>query len=258
VSVGIVGLGGLGVMGIKLAKALGASVTAISRGGSKRTFALGELGCDAYVAMDSADDVKAHAKTLDLILSTVSDIHDATSYLGLLANSGSLVNLGLVTEPHSVKQLPLIFQRLSFAGSVIGGIANTQEVVDLCAAKGIYPVVEVVPVWDINRVYEMLDCGNDSGVRFVLDLQGTLNPRAFDKCTAPPPEFVSVGAVANGRSPKKASSPAKAALLRQSTQTLAKTRNEKPPSSELKSYPVLAAAAAVGALVALAATKLKS
>jgi uncharacterized zinc-type alcohol dehydrogenase-like protein len=191
--VGIMGLGGLGTMGVKLAKALGCHVTVISRAESKRKYAM-SIGADNYIAAADATQMAAAAKSLDLILDTISASHPVASYLSLLDINGSIIVLGICTEPFAVPQLPLIFGRNGIHGSVIGGIASTQEVVDLCAAKNIYPETKVVPVTDLNVVYEALSSGNDSGIRYVLDIANTLNDGAFAACAdLPPPKFASHG-----------------------------------------------------------------
>mmetsp|Transcript_6425 Transcript_6425/g.16463 ORF Transcript_6425/g.16463 Transcript_6425/m.16463 type:complete len:420 (+) Transcript_6425:67-1326(+) len=188
--IAIAGLGGLGMMGIKLAKALGCEVTVISRSSAKKDYALKTLGADRYIALDDAAALAAATKSLDLILDTVSADHDVMSYIPLLDVSGQHVCLGLCTKPHSVPQLPLIFNRVGVHGSVIGGIKNTQEVVDLCAAKGIYPEIKVVPVKELNSVFEKLSASNDAGIRYVLDIGKTLTEEAFGVCAEmDPPDF---------------------------------------------------------------------
>jgi len=130
-TVGIVGIGGLGTMGIKLAKAMGHKVVAISHSASKEAMAK-EKGADVFICSTNEESVKANAGTCDLILNTVSAEHDINIYLSLVANSGQLCQLGLVTKPHSISQLPLIFARKAVTGSLIGGIAATQECVEFC------------------------------------------------------------------------------------------------------------------------------
>lgn len=184
--VGILGLGGLGTMGVKLAKALGCHVTVISRAESKRAYAL-SIGADAYIAASDPEQLAKASKSLDLILDTISANHPVMTYLPLLDVSGTVVVLGLCTQPHDVPQLPLIFGRTGIHGSVIGGIRSTQEVVDLCAAQNIFPETKVVPVSEINRVFEELAKGNDTGLRYVLDVGNTLNASAFEACADVPP-----------------------------------------------------------------------
>lgn len=179
--VGIAGLGGLGTMGVKLAKALGCVVTVISRSESKRAYAT-SIGADSYVAMSDAAQLAKATKSLDLILDTISADHAVMPYLSMLDVSGSVIVLGLCTEPHAVPQLPLLFNRVGIHGSIIGGIRATQEVVDLCAAKKIYPETKLVPVSELNRVFEELAKGNDTGLRYVLDIGNTLNQGAFAAC----------------------------------------------------------------------------
>lgn len=177
--------------------------------------------------------------------------------LDLLATSGSLVNLGLVPDPHPINQMDLIANRLSFSGSIIGGIKNTQEVVDLCAAKGIYPKVEVVPVSQIHWVFEQLDSGNDGGVRYVLDLKNTLNESALAAGSAPPPEFVSIGAIGHGCAPKKASTPAKDKILQANiAKVKAMKKKHSTGAKDSSTATKLVVAAAAGSLVTVLLMKL--
>lgn len=210
--VGVAGIGGLGVMGIKLAKALGCHVTAISRSERKRQIAM-DAGADAFVATAEPKQMAGANKSLDLLLNTIAANHDVNTYLPLLAVSGTLVAIGLVPEPWSIYSASLLFGRTGVHGSVIGGIKNTQEVVDLCAASSIYPDIKVVPAkevcwdrrppsppraqlaasvpWQVNRVFELLDRSNEAGVRYVLDIGQTLTEATFGAvAAADPPEFV--------------------------------------------------------------------
>jgi len=186
--VGIVGLGGLGMMGVQIAKAMGAVVTVISRSKAKEAHAKG-LGADSFIAMADEDSVTGGLKTLDLILNTIAVPHAVAAYLGFLDTDGTIVQLGVVGAPHEICQLPLVFGRNAIAGSVIGGIKNTQEVMDLCAKSKIYPKVEVIPVAKINDVFTKLASGNDAGIRYVIDIGNTLTEAAFTECTAPPPDL---------------------------------------------------------------------
>jgi len=131
-SIGIIGVGGLGTMGIKLAKALGHRVVAISTSANKEAMAK-EKGADAFVVSTDNGSMAAEAGKIDLIINTVSAKHELAHYLSLLRTNGTLVQLGLVPEPHTLSQLPLVFQRKSVGGSLIGGIKNTEEVLEFCA-----------------------------------------------------------------------------------------------------------------------------
>jgi len=108
----------------------------------------------------------------------------------LLAPSGRIILIGVTTKPLELDKMPMVFLRQGVQGSLIGGIKNTQEVVDLCASKGIYPEVKVVPVQKLNWVMEKLHASNDSGVRYVLELKESLCTEAFQKAGyIPPPDF---------------------------------------------------------------------
>lgn len=185
--VGIVGIGGLGHMGVKLAKALGCSVTAVSRSEAKRAFAE-QLGADRYVSLSSPEQLAGASKSLDLILNTICKPHDIAPLMALLDVSGTLVQLGLFARPPALPHIPMMFGRTSVAGSLIGGIRAQQEVIEFCAERKIYPEVEVRPVSDLGDIFEKLDQGNDSGLRYVLDI-ATLTDGAFQACEAPPPKF---------------------------------------------------------------------
>jgi len=184
--VGIVGLGGLGVMGIKLAKALGCKVTAISRSKGKEQLAL-ECGALNFVASADLAAMSAAEKSLDLILSTIPAAHDWSMYQPLLVQGGVQVLLGAHSGTGAATYAAKLQSAPSVISSVIGGVTNTQEVIDICARAGIYPEIEVVPVQKLSEVYTALDASNDSGKRYVLDLGASLNEQAFATCNAPPP-----------------------------------------------------------------------
>lgn len=141
--VGIIGLGGLGTMGVKIAKALGATVTVISRTEAKKDYAM-KIGADHYIAMSDASSFKAASKSLNLMLNTISTNHAVMAYHDLLDVDGRHVLLGLSTDCGPVPAVPFLFGRTGICGSLIGGIANTQELMDLCAAKDIRPEIEIV------------------------------------------------------------------------------------------------------------------
>ena len=170
--VGIAGIGGLGVMGIKLALALGNEVYGITNSPGKKA-KIEEFGAKCVVASDP-EAMKAMAGTFDLILDTVSAKHDLMTYIPLLAHDGTHVLLGLVTEPFSFVSLPMIFQRTKVAGSVIAGIKSTQDCMDFCAEKNIYQETQLVPCDKVNWVLEKLKSVNDTPVRYVLDIKNTM------------------------------------------------------------------------------------
>eukprot|EP00939_MAST-03C_sp_MAST-3C-sp1_P003101 g3101.t1 len=183
--VGVIGLGGLGQMGLKLAKALGCHVTAISRKASKRDFAK-SCGADSFIVSSSDDDLASGKGSLDLILNTVPVYHNYDIFFPLLAPGGKQVIFGL----HKGIAAGLILSNLSkhtrLTYSGIGGIRATQEVIDLCDRHKIYPEVEVRPVSDLNKIFAALE-DNKTGKRFVLDIENTLSEAAEAACVDPPP-----------------------------------------------------------------------
>jgi len=178
-TVGVVGIGGLGTMGIKLAKAMGNDVMAISTSANKEALAK-EKGATLFACSKDPDSMKANAGKCDLILNTVSANHDINAYIPLLARNGStLVQLGGVTSPHTISQMPLMFSRLSITGSLIGGIKETQEVVDLCFKHGIYPDCKIVEAKDIDSCWDQLKNTNADGIRYVIDVKKSLENKDF-------------------------------------------------------------------------------
>ena len=166
--VGIVGIGGLGHMGIKLARALGAYVVAFTTSESKRADALA-LGAHEVVVSRDADVMAAQAKRLDLIVNTVAAPHDLDAYLNLLKRDGTMVLVGAPSSPHPSPQVfNLIMKRRALAGSMIGGIPETQEMLDFCAKHGIVADIEMIRADEINAAYERMLAG-DVKYRFVID-----------------------------------------------------------------------------------------
>ncbi len=165
--VAVVGLGGLGHMGVKLAHAMGAEVTVLSQSLKKQEDGL-RLGADAYFATSDPDTFTELAGRFDLIVNTVSAPIDVDAYLSLLAVGGALVNVGAPAEPLSLNVFSLIGGRRSYAGSMIGGIAETQEMLDFCAEHGIGAEVEVIPADRVNEAYERV-LASDVRYRFVID-----------------------------------------------------------------------------------------
>lgn len=165
--VGIIGLGGLGHMGVKLAKAMGCEVTVLSHSPAKREAAL-ELGADGFIATAIPDALAPHAGRFDFLLDTVSAAHDYNAYLNLLRRDGTMVLVG-VPEPTPLAAAPLIFGRRRLTGSLIGGIRETQEMLDFCAEHGIGAEVEVIAIQSINEAYERM-LRSDVRYRFVIDL----------------------------------------------------------------------------------------
>jgi uncharacterized zinc-type alcohol dehydrogenase-like protein len=168
--VGVVGIGGLGHMGIKLARALGAQVVAFTTSPSKREDALA-LGAHEVVISRERAEMKAHTGSFDLILNTVAAPHNLDPFVSLVKRDGAMVLVGVPAEPHpspSVGQL--IFGRRSLAGSLIGGIAETQEMLDFCAEHGIVSEIEVIPIQEIETAYERM-LRSDVKYRFVIDMK---------------------------------------------------------------------------------------
>ena len=161
---GIVGIGGLGQMGVRIAKAMGNTVTAISTSPNKEAAAK-EIGADNFVVSTDPEKMKAGADSLDLILNTVSADHDLNTYLPLMAAKGVLVQLGLVLSPHPVAQLPLMFKKLSIVGSLIGGLPETQDCIDFCHKHNIVPRIKLVNCTELDRVYQELASKNDTIIR---------------------------------------------------------------------------------------------
>ncbi|WP_431312695.1 NAD(P)-dependent alcohol dehydrogenase [Roseateles agri] len=166
--VGIVGLGGLGHMGVKLAHAMGAHVVVFSTSPGKRDDAL-RLGADEVVISKNADEMAAHAGSFDMILDCVSAEHDINAYLNLLKLDGNLTLVGAPEKPLPVAAFALIFGNKSFSGSAIGGIDQTQEMLDFCGQHNITADVEVIKASEINTAYERLLRG-DVKYRFSIDM----------------------------------------------------------------------------------------
>ncbi|MFB7516783.1 NAD(P)-dependent alcohol dehydrogenase [Streptomyces sp. NPDC056144] len=165
--VAIVGLGGLGHMGVKIAHALGAEVTVLSQSLKKQEDGL-KLGADHYYATSDPETFTKLAGTFDLIVSTVSAPLDFGAYLSLVKTDGALVNVGAPEEPVSLNLFSLIGGRKTLAGSMIGGIAETQEMLDFCAAHGLGAEIEVISADQVNEAYERV-IASDVRYRFVID-----------------------------------------------------------------------------------------
>ncbi|MEU3693417.1 NAD(P)-dependent alcohol dehydrogenase [Streptomyces narbonensis] len=165
--VAIVGLGGLGHMGVKIAHALGAEVTVLSQSLKKQEDGL-KLGADHYYATSDPETFTKLAGTFDLIVSTVSAPLDFGAYLSLVKTDGALVNVGAPEEPVALNLFSLIGGRKTLAGSMIGGIAETQEMLDFCAAHGLGAEIEVIGAEQINEAYERV-IASDVRYRFVID-----------------------------------------------------------------------------------------
>jgi uncharacterized zinc-type alcohol dehydrogenase-like protein len=166
--VGIVGLGGLGHMGLKFAKALGAAVVLFTTSPGKTADAV-RLGADEVVISKNEADMQKHAGSFDFILDAVSADHDLNVYLNLLKLDGTLTLVGAPEKPAQVAAFNLIVKRRRLAGSAIGGIRETQEMLDFCAEKGITADIEKIKIQQINEAYERL-LKSDVKYRFVIDM----------------------------------------------------------------------------------------
>ena len=167
--VGIVGLGGLGHMGVKFAHALGAEVSLFTTSPGKADDAR-RLGADEVILSRDAEEMKRHAERFDFILDTVAAPHDLDAYLTLLKRDGTLCLVGVPDQPHpSPSAFSLILRRRRLTGSPIGGIKETQEMLDFCAERNIVSDIELIPIQGINQAYERM-LKSDVKYRFVIDL----------------------------------------------------------------------------------------
>jgi uncharacterized zinc-type alcohol dehydrogenase-like protein len=166
--VGVVGLGGLGHMGVKFAHALGAHVVVFTTSPNKKDDAL-RLGADEVVVSKNADEMEKHTGSFDFILDAVSADHDINAYISLLRRDGNLTLVGAPQKPLAVSAFSLIMGRRSLSGSPIGGIKETQEMLDFCGAHNITADVEVIPIQRVNEAYERL-LKSDVKYRFSIDM----------------------------------------------------------------------------------------
>lgn len=167
--VGIVGLGGLGHMGVKLARAMGADVTLFTTSKGKVEDGL-RLGAHQVIVSTDSEAMAGVAGQLDLIVDTVAVTHDLEIFLNLLAKNGQLILVGAPEQPHpSFQPFSLIFKRRAIAGSLIGGIAETQEMLDFCARNQVLSDIELIPISAINEAYERM-LRSDVRYRFVIDM----------------------------------------------------------------------------------------
>jgi alcohol dehydrogenase (NADP+) len=165
---GIIGLGGLGHMGVKFAHALGAHVVLFTTSPSKVEDGL-RLGADEVVISKDANQMQKHARSFDFLLDAVSADHDINAYLNLLNVDGTLVLVGAPEKPLPVSAFSLLMGRRQFAGSAIGGIPETQEMLDFCGKHGVVSDIEMIDIQQINEAYERL-LKSDVKYRFVIDM----------------------------------------------------------------------------------------
>jgi uncharacterized zinc-type alcohol dehydrogenase-like protein len=167
--VGVAGLGGLGHMAVKFSHALGAHTVVFTTSSRKRDDAL-RLGADEVVISRNADEMNKHAGSFDFILDAVAAPHDINAYINLLRRDGNITMVGAPEQPLPVSVFGLIMGRRSFSGSLIGGIAETQEMLDFCGKHNITSDVEVIPIQKINEAYERL-ARSDVKYRFSIDME---------------------------------------------------------------------------------------
>ena len=164
----MVGLGGLGHMAVKFADAFGAHVVVFTTSPNKKNDAL-RLGADEVVVSRNANEMQKHTGSFDFILDAVSADHDVNTYINLLGRDGNLTIVGVPSNPLAVSAFGLIIGRRSFSGSNIGGIAETQEMLDFCGKHNITADVEVIPIQKVNEAYERL-LKSDVKYRFSIDM----------------------------------------------------------------------------------------
>lgn len=169
-NLGVVGIGGLGHMAIKLGKALGAKVTAFTRSESKKDEIVA-MGADNVVISTNDKEMKEAAQSLDLMINTIPIPHDLNPYVRLMKKDSTIVIVGNLQNFPDVIPGPLVMNRISISGSLIGGIEETQEVLDLCAKHDITPNIKMVDIDEINDVMKTLEEGNDGDFRHVIDMQ---------------------------------------------------------------------------------------
>jgi len=166
--VGVAGLGGLGHMGVKFARAFGAHVVVITTSPNKKEDAL-RLGADEVIVSSHADEMEQHAGSFDFILDTIAAEHDINTYLNLLGREGNITLVGAPEKPLEVSAFALLFGRRSLSGSLIGGLKETQEMLDFCGTHNITADVEIIPIQKVNEAYERL-LKSDVKYRFSIDM----------------------------------------------------------------------------------------
>jgi uncharacterized zinc-type alcohol dehydrogenase-like protein len=166
--VGVLGLGGLGHMGVKFARAFGAHVVVFTTSPNKRSDAL-RLGADEVIISTNAEEMQKHTGTFDFILDTIAADHDINAYINMLGRDGNITLVGAPEKPLAVSAFSLIFGRRSLSGSLIGGLKETQKMLDFCGSHNITADVEVIPIQKVNEAYERL-VKSDVKYRFSIDM----------------------------------------------------------------------------------------
>lgn len=166
--IGVVGLGGLGHMGVKFARAFGAQVVVFTTSPGKKADAL-RLGADAVVLSTNPEEMRQHAGSFDFILDTIAADHDINAFINMLGRDGNITLVGAPEKPLAVSAFALLFGRRSLSGSIIGGLKETQEMLDFCGTHNITADVEVIPIQEVNAAYERL-AKSDVKYRFAIDM----------------------------------------------------------------------------------------
>lgn len=182
-TLGVVGIGGLGHMAVRIGKTLGAKVVAFTRSESKREEIL-EMGADKVVVTTDDEQMKDAAQSIDMLINTIPVSHDLAPYINLMKPNSNLVVVGNMMSFPEFSPAPLVFNRISVSGSLIGGIKETQEVLDLCAKHDIKPHVKMINIDEINEVFKTLEDGNDGDFRHVIDMESLRNHKAFQDDSA--------------------------------------------------------------------------
>lgn len=173
-TLGVAGIGGLGHLAIKFGKVIGAQVVAFTRSEEKKDEIL-EMGADRVVISKDKEQMKKAAQCLDMLINTIPVPHDISPYISLMKTDSTLVVVGNIVSFPEFSPGPLIFNRIALAGSLIGGIKETQEVLDLAAEYDIKPDVKMVQITEINEVFDKLESGGDDIFRFVIDMDSLRN-----------------------------------------------------------------------------------
>jgi len=174
-TLGVAGIGGLGHMAIQIGKALGAKVTAFTRDESNKDEIL-KMGADKVVVSTDDDQMKAAAVSLDMLINTIPVPHDLAPYISLMKTDGKIIVVGNMVKFPEFSPASLVFSRITLAGSLIGGVRQTQEILNLCAEKDIRPSIKMIDIKDINTVFDTLANGDSDGhFRHVIDMDTLRN-----------------------------------------------------------------------------------
>ncbi len=182
-TLGVAGIGGLGHMAVRIGKVLGAKIVAFTRQEAKRDEILA-MGADEVVVSTDEAQMKEAAQSLDMLINTIPVAHDIAPYIVLMRPNSNLVIVGNMISFPEFSPGPLVFNRISISGSLIGGIKETQDVLDLCAKHDIKPHVKVINIDDINEVFKALEDGNDGDFRHVIDMDSLRNHQGFKNQSA--------------------------------------------------------------------------